>query len=144
MKECIYWIDYLKAFAMFLVVLGHTGLASDSVFKSWIYGFHMPLFIFISGYFAQSFRPIKDELKKDLKALVVPYLFFSLFLIPFYYSVNRMTGVLPCGNTATYIASRLLMDDFYHCVPIWFLGALFVIKITFNSVYTVLRNGGDL
>ena len=144
MKERIYWVDYLKAFAMFLVVLGHSGIDESSILKSWIYGFHMPLFVFMSGYFISSPRPIIKELKKDFKTLVVPYLFFSLFLIPFYYVVQRLSGVHISSSMFTYIPSRLLMDDYYHCGPIWFLGALLIIKVSFNSVQAVLQNGGGV
>lgn len=142
MKERVYWVDYLKAFAMFLVVLGHSGIDDSSILKSWIYGFHMPLFVFMSGYFISSPRPIIKELKKDFKTLVVPYLFFSLFLIPFYYVVQRLIGVHISSSMFTYISTRLLMDDYYHCGPIWFLGALLIIKVSFNSVQAVLQNGG--
>ena len=57
MRERNRMLDSLKGFAIFLVVLGHviqTVFAPDSydsnvIFKI-IYSFHMPLFIFISGY----------------------------------------------------------------------------------------------
>lgn len=141
MKERIYWIDYLKAFAMFLVVLGHAGLGEDSIIKSWIYGFHMPLFIFVSGYCIGNPKPVGVELKKDFKTLVVPYVFFSIFLIPFYYVIQRLSGIAISESFPTYILSRLLMDDYYHCGPIWFLGALMVIKLSYNSMSAILHNG---
>ena len=49
----IAWIDNLKAFAIFLVVLGHTGLEGESqvvaMIRTWIYEFHMPLFFLLGG-----------------------------------------------------------------------------------------------
>ena len=47
-----YW-DTLKAMLIVLVVLGHTGTAMGNKWLSVIYAFHMPLFIFISGYFSK-------------------------------------------------------------------------------------------
>lgn len=53
----IVYIDYLKAFAIFLVILGHTiqqTAEHDPFFSrlfAIIYSFHMPLFMAISGYF---------------------------------------------------------------------------------------------
>lgn len=44
-------IDVLKGIAILLVVLGH--IAAAPKLTSVIYSFHMPLFIFISGYLAQ-------------------------------------------------------------------------------------------
>lgn len=49
----IEYIDILRGFAIFLVVLGHvlekSGLADSTLFYL-IYSFHMPLFICISAY----------------------------------------------------------------------------------------------
>ena len=55
MKERIYRYDNVKAFLIFLVVVGHmtSDYVSDSMLVRqvtlWIYMFHMPAFIFISG-----------------------------------------------------------------------------------------------
>ena len=55
MKQRIYKYDNVKALLIFLVVIGHmtTDYVSDSVMVRWItlwiYTFHMPAFIFISG-----------------------------------------------------------------------------------------------
>lgn len=141
MKERIYWIDYLKAITMFMVVLGHSGLDDDSILKTWIYGFHMPLFIFASGYFVRRSRTVLDELRNDIKALCIPYLFFCIFLIPFYYIIQRLSGEHIAESPFLYIAKRLLMDDFYHCGPIWFLGALLVIKSFFNALLGLFEKG---
>lgn len=47
-----YW-DTLKGILIVLVVLGHTGTALGEKILSVIYSFHMPLFLFISGYFSK-------------------------------------------------------------------------------------------
>ncbi len=53
MKQRLEYIDILRGFAIFLVVLGHVlehaGLKDDFLFY-FIYSFHMPLFICISGF----------------------------------------------------------------------------------------------
>ena len=55
MKQRIYRYDNIKAFLIFMVVLGHmtTDYVSDSHLVRWttlwIYTFHMPAFIFLSG-----------------------------------------------------------------------------------------------
>lgn len=61
MKERIFLFDNLKFFLIILVVMGH--IIDPVINKShfyqnlftYIYLFHMPLFIFISGYFSKSF-----------------------------------------------------------------------------------------
>ena len=59
-KERDYFFDNVKAVLMFLVVLGHLLLPIHGesflvVVKRLIYVFHMPLFVFVSGYFAKTF-----------------------------------------------------------------------------------------
>lgn len=52
------WVDVVRGFAIYLVVLGHSiqyatphdyNFRANIVFR-WIYGFHMPLFMIVSGY----------------------------------------------------------------------------------------------
>ena len=43
------WVDQARGFAMFLVVYGH----NFPVAEKYIYSFHMPLFLIISGFFSQ-------------------------------------------------------------------------------------------
>lgn len=56
-NERIYWYDNLKFFLMVLVVLGHGADYGTSQYASFrftylfVYIFHMPLFLFISGLF---------------------------------------------------------------------------------------------
>lgn len=84
--------DYLKAFAIWLVVYGHCHqhLLSldrhDNIVYVFIYSFHMPLFMCISGYFSSSslkmdFIPF---LKKKGKGLLLPVFTYSLLLTIFY------------------------------------------------------------
>ena len=49
------WIDNLRACLIFLVVIGHVIQFShphygDTLLFQYIYSFHMPLFVFISGF----------------------------------------------------------------------------------------------
>lgn len=55
--------DIAKALCIILVAIGHY-FPTDSplwyvAFRSWIYSFHMPLFMFASGYIYMAFK--KDE-----------------------------------------------------------------------------------
>jgi len=79
--ERLYLFDNLKAMLITLVVLGHVfELITSSLLDvaySFIYMFHMPLFIFCSGYFA------KHNPKKILTGIAVPYVLFQLIYILF-------------------------------------------------------------
>ena len=97
-KRRIEWVDYLKAFACFLVVLGHLlqslqkinidPYTDTTTFINWfIYLFHMPLFLCMSGYlycktkkeFSWEYYK-KFEVKKILN-LLIPYLTFYLIYL---------------------------------------------------------------
>lgn len=69
-------LDNLKCLLIFCVVLGHllelqSGTATDYLYVS-IYTFHMPLFVWVSGYFA---RPAD---RRCLRSLVAPYFVFQI------------------------------------------------------------------
>jgi fucose 4-O-acetylase-like acetyltransferase len=98
MKERLEYIDALKGFAILLVVMGHVIPWSFQSFENvssmsptpvllWkiIYSFHMPLFMFVSGFlFGQSHfvSPKEYILKmwKKTKMLLVPYIVCSILI----------------------------------------------------------------
>ena len=56
----IEWLDYIKGILILMVVFGHTIAGSRSqevnifgISHYYIYTIHMPMFIFISGYFSK-------------------------------------------------------------------------------------------
>ena len=47
-NERILYVDYIKAIAMILVIIGHINYANQEI-KPWLYAFHMPVFFFCTG-----------------------------------------------------------------------------------------------
>ena len=83
MKERNPLIDVLKGFTIILVVMGHasqwfSGDDRTNPFYVTIYAFHMPLFMFLSGYVNFNARG-ELNLSKRFQVLVIP--FFVWFLI---------------------------------------------------------------
>jgi fucose 4-O-acetylase-like acetyltransferase len=85
-------IDFLKGFAIFLVVLGHvvqslysTPRFPQGVVSHIIYSFHMPLFFFLSGYLAykKSYLPLNKLLGKKILQLILPYVVWLFLTITF-------------------------------------------------------------
>lgn len=74
----IEWIDVTKGIAIFLMVIGHSGLPMP--IHRWIWSFHMPLFFIISGilYNESKYDNILNLAKAKFRSLVIPYLFFSV------------------------------------------------------------------
>ena len=83
MKERNPLIDVLKGFTIILVVIGHacqwfSGDDRSQPLYTTIYAFHMPLFMFLSGYVSFNKRSEMNLLKR-FQVLVIP--FFVWFLI---------------------------------------------------------------
>lgn len=84
MKERNYLFDNLKFLLIVLVVFGHSleeiSLAQDyAIIRAWIYSFHMPAFVFISGYFSKSVRRGEGARKTIINILTPKYIFWYLF-----------------------------------------------------------------
>ena len=77
------WIDWSKSIAIFLVIWGHVPMQSET--HTIIYSFHMPLFFLISGYLYNPKGTIKEELYKDLKTLLLPYLIYQFIFYPYWF-----------------------------------------------------------
>lgn len=84
------YFDNAKFILIFLVVFGHlmqsyiTEYASIRVLYIYVYTFHMPAFILISGFFAKNFRK-PGYITKTMKKLILPYVFFQCIYSIFYY-----------------------------------------------------------
>ncbi|MGN1442432.1 MAG: acyltransferase family protein [Acutalibacteraceae bacterium] len=140
-KERIAWIDQLKGFAFFTVILGHA--LTNATVKSWIYSFHMPLFLLITGFtlnieklYASDFLSV---LKKNTKRMILPYVWCQLLcIIPFVINVHLaskriqikdlLLGIL-CSNSRIYPMPSL---PGYYIIILFFSQLLLwaVIKIT--------------
>ncbi|MCO7176897.1 acyltransferase family protein [Sporolactobacillus kofuensis] len=87
------YFDNAKFFLILLVVFGHslTNLKSDSpVINSlytFIFIFHMPAFILISGFFSKRFNK-QGYVKNVLKNTLIPYLIFQTIYSIFYYATG--------------------------------------------------------
>lgn len=116
-------IDILKGAAIFLVVLGHatqwfSGYDTSNPLFVGIYAFHMPLFMFLSGFVSFNQRG-EINLWKRFQSLVIP--FFSWFIIS--QLVYKKTY-----DVTTFIENtHLLLFD--PTTGRWFLWILFILCI---------------
>lgn len=116
-KERNYLFDNLKLFLIILVVYGHilgeyTG--KSGVIKSvfiFIYFFHMPLFIFVSGFFSKNIEKVK---KDSIKDLLMPYIVFNILLSIYQRNINF--NILQPGWTMWYLLSLFFWRYFFKYV----------------------------
>ena len=123
MKEKNIQIDNLKAILIVLVVVGHFGSTKNPFYRSliaFIYSFHMPLFLFVSGYLSKNLDRIRDK-------AVTEYLF--LFMAAQF--IWTMTKYIVFDDS--YYLSNVLEPGF----GLWYLLCIFVYRILLKDLVKV-------
>lgn len=114
-KKRIEYLDNLKCFLIILVVLGHSIQFSNPDFDNvplfrFIYAFHMPLFMWVSGYV--NYRAVTQIsiIKRRALQLALPFLVWVSF------------HVVKTGDLSYYV--RVFYDP---TISVWFIWDLFLI-----------------
>ncbi|MDQ3156863.1 MAG: acyltransferase family protein [Actinomycetota bacterium] len=119
-KERVAYLDNARYWVMLLVVIGHTltqfvFMDSARAVYVWIYAFHMPFFVLISGYTARHYVGDFRQVRRIVSTLVIPYLI---------------------TETALQLITRHYEDQPDHLMILspqwlaWFLAALFIWRLT--------------
>ena len=133
-------IDIAKAFAIILVVVGHFQSPymphGYEIMRSVIYLFHMPLFVFVSGFlYIATWRPTsyKHFVVKKFKRLMIPYLFVSIIII----GLKLLTpGAMTVENPVT---CHAFLEIFYSPAAgffLWFIWALWWMMLIIPLFHT--------
>ena len=140
----VQWLDLLKAFAIFLVTLGHVlgGLGYCRCFvRNVIYSFHMPLFFAISGYIVVYAHVMKGGevtmgigeacrfMCRKFHTLIFPYVLCPLLLYPIFY--------WRIGDPNYF--QRVMKSIFVTNTAAWFLPCLFLLMSAFSAIAVVRR-----
>ena len=122
------FLDNARFWVMLLVVVGHfltnmQELPQVRGVYTWIFTFHMPAFILISGYTARNYVGDARQVKRMVSTLVVPYVLtnIALDLTDAYFSGNPVNFDLLSPNWLT-----------------WFIAALFIWRLT-TPFWTAVR-----
>jgi len=132
------FVDALRGFAILLVVFGHalqfgTNAPDENFFYRIVYTFHMPLFMFISGFVHSGFkRSLRNEVRVKSVSLLVPFL--AWLPINFVW----MQFATPTPPSIVDFVSRVARapDD----GGLWFLLILYFINILLVASRWVSRN----
>lgn len=138
-------IDFLKAVAIVLVVFGHSiqcgsGAVYEqqqvffgNIFYKFIYSFHMPLFMLISGflfYFSIRNHVWTENLKSRITTLLIPIIVWSI--VPFLteaFESDSMTGI------------QLLNFFVFKAIHnLWFLWAIFYCSLVVIAVNKLFKD----
>lgn len=123
-------VDIAKAICIVLVVVGHYfpdgAPVWYSTFRDWIYSFHMPLFMFLSGFLyalSGKGKSYAAFLWKKVKRLLLPYVLVSVLIILIKMlgqNVMNLDLKNPIGPASFY---RILLGP-EAAVHLWFILAL--------------------
>ncbi|WP_321437566.1 acyltransferase family protein [uncultured Bacteroides sp.] len=122
MEKRVKYLDLIKFFAIYCVLLGHAmqfigkNFWSNPVWE-FIYSFHLPLFMIISGYFFSSSLQLSfgSFLRKKTAQLILPPLVWYFILCLLYCFINPFIN----EKTALKFSVHGLISSF------WFLKSLF-------------------
>lgn len=124
------WFDNAKMALVTLVVVGHSwtllphNVVNDQAYD-FLYFWHVPAFVFVTGYLSRSFTWSSARLVALVRTVVVPYVLFETALALF----------------RVYVGGEQLEDLFRdpHW-PMWYLSALFFWRLM-TPVFRSLRGG---
>ena len=151
-KKKIEWLAVLQGFSMLLVVIGHVSLTNQpgdpttpiaTGIERTIYTFHMPLFIFISGwlfYYTCIGRQkyYKDMLLSKAKRLLIPFFAFTivtmLLKLAFPQLMHRVVDMEEILNTFVLFRSNPLGE-------MWFVIVLFELMLLYPVYKLIAENG---
>ena len=113
------WFDNIKMALVTLVVVGHSWtLLPHDAWNHWTYTFlyawHVPAFVTITGYLSRSFAWTPAKLWALVRTVAVPYLIFEAALAWFRYGVGGVE------------LNQLFADPHW---PMWYLAALFAWRL---------------
>lgn len=141
-KGRIVYFDFIKGIAISLVILGHCiqygsgqeylqgGLFFQNVLFRFIYSFHMPLFMIVSGYFfgvSLKKYTLKEIIAKKVRQLLIPVIIWSIIS----YLCRPFTEGIYYFNVLDFIK--------YMAYQLWFLWAVFYCSV----VVAVVNKGMD-
>ncbi len=147
-KKRIEWIDYARAIAIILVIVGHAipeyNLDMENM-RIIIYSMHMPIFFILSGYtfhFDEN-KKLKDIFIKKVKRLLVPYIGFC-FLI----TLCHLAEVVILHRESKFFGFFMGMDGIVNtlCMTtksaysnLWFLPCILVAECLLYLVFKYVK-----
>ena len=124
-------LDFLKCIFVLLMVAFHLAYFADAhpLLKQWVYTFHMPGFLLISGYLMRVDRPLR-QFSRTLLWLFVPYLVLeSSYIVA--------SAFLPVRDGIDQLSLSVFAEKFFlHPLgPYWYLHTLILCGVSYYAVW---------
>ena len=130
-KKRIEELDFLKALFILLMITFHLAYIGDGYpyLKRFVYTFHMPGFLIISGYLSKVHKPIKSYCQTVLW-LAVPYIIMEMGYV-------AMASLLPIKDHIPTLSIEVMLNKL--CLrplgPYWYLHTLIICGTLYFSVF---------
>lgn len=140
-------IDILRGFAICLIVLGHT----QFVGTSYIYLFHVSVFIIASGMFfritkVQTFKDLLIYIKRKILSLYVPYVIVNLLFMllnnvliktnVYSFEIHQYYGIMDFAKNGIKILCFRGVTELAGAT--WFLHLIFILTVSYASISFIL------
>ena len=140
-KDRIEWVDYSKAIAIILVIVGHA-ISEYSldfpILEKVIYSMHMPLFFLLSGYVFK----IKENQK--IKRILIPYIGFCVLI-----TICHIAEVLILHGDRAFFEKLFSVSGIINTIfmttksifsNLWFLPCILIAEIMLNYIFRYVKN----
>ena len=148
-KSINYAFKFLYAIGMILVVAGHCSNGGVSIFYDWFtpYAFHLPLFIFASGYFYKKndINNCTKSIWNKIKKLIIPFYLWNFvyaIIIQILHHLGFQFGD-PISFHSLIIAPLINGHQYALNCPSWFVAPLFYIYLLNLIIRKLLKHAND-
>ena len=136
------WVDIFKGICIIAMVLGHAG----APFTTYIYMFHIPAFIFISGYtFNGDQYSVFSYVKKKIKTLIIPFFSVNIIFI-IIVGITQHIGIYNYffeRETGSFREQIFLLFQYLGTPEwggaTWFFPVLFIVEIFYMCFYRISK-----
>jgi fucose 4-O-acetylase-like acetyltransferase len=137
-EQRIDWIDALKFLGIFAIYLGHFGTFAGKLY-SFVFQYHVPLFFFISGFFATKVHKetAAQFIKKKFLNLMLPYFLFAFLSEIVNALINNLNANQVLNDFTKYIWG---VRNTLPAAQLCFFPCLFLVVVIYYLLLLAVKN----
>lgn len=131
------WIDTLKFLGILAIYIGHFGNLAGYAYQ-FVFTYHVPLFFFVSGFFALKHKEetLLQTINRKAVSLLIPYaLFCALSILMIAIQKNMSAGTI----LSLFVQALSGIRNQLFAGPLWFIPCLFVVSVLFAVLLKLLK-----
>ena len=133
-------VDVVKGIFIISILMGHFTI--DARLRTVIFSCHMMAFVFLSGFFYNQNRSLKDSISKLVRGFVIPYFIFFVFVLLL--NLDSLSVSFIKENAIQYIlglsSSKKLFADIPTVGPIFLILMLFMVHLIYIVIDKCVKN----